>query len=62
MPLLYEDIDEQSAKYIGLLSDEIQNIKSALLKKFPTLDLTQVLPIGDRIISMYDTQIGRAHV
>jgi opine dehydrogenase len=40
------------------LDDEIQDIKKALLKKYPQLDLTQIMPIKDRIISMYDGQIS----
>ena len=40
------------------MDDEIQDIKKALLKKYPQLDLTQIMPIKDRIISMYDGQIS----
>lgn len=45
MPKLYEDLDDDSAHEITVLSEEIQDIKKALMKKFPNLDLSQVLPI-----------------
>jgi hypothetical protein len=54
---LYEGLDEFSAEQIQLLDDEIQLIKNALLKRYPELDLGQVLPIGKRILSMYDGQV-----
>lgn len=53
MPKLYEDLDDDSAHEIQVLDDEIQLIKIALLNKFPDLQLTQVLPIKDRICAMY---------
>lgn len=57
MPLLYEDLDDESAKEILLLDDEIQAIKANLMQRFPKLTLTQVLPITERIITMYDKDI-----
>jgi len=35
MPKLYEDLDDDSAYEIEVLSDEIQSIKKALIAKFP---------------------------
>ena len=58
MPLLYEDLDEEGANEILLLDEEIQAIKANLTKRFPTLTLTQVLPITERIIAMYDKDIS----
>lgn len=40
------------------MDDEIQLIKKALLKKYPTLDLSQIMPIKERIESMYDGQVS----
>lgn len=40
IPLLYEDLDDASANEILLLDDEIQAIKSNLMKRFPKLTLT----------------------
>jgi hypothetical protein len=57
IPLLYEDLDDESAKEIQLLDDEIQAIKANLMRRFPKLTLTQVLPITERIITMYDKDI-----
>lgn len=57
MPLLYEELDEDSAKEIQLLDNEIQEIKKALLKKYPNIDLSMVMPIKERIEMMYKGQI-----
>ena len=54
MPLLYEGLDQVSADEIQVLDDEIQATKAALLKRYPNLDLSQVMPIKDRICSMYE--------
>jgi hypothetical protein len=35
IPLLYEDLDDVSAHEMQILDDEIQEIKNALLKKYP---------------------------
>jgi hypothetical protein len=43
-----------SADEIQVLDDEIQATKAALLKRYPNLDLSQVMPIKDRICSMYE--------
>mmetsp|Transcript_13972 Transcript_13972/g.18946 ORF Transcript_13972/g.18946 Transcript_13972/m.18946 type:complete len:306 (-) Transcript_13972:77-994(-) len=58
MPKLYEDLDDVSANEIQYLDDEIQAIKKALVAKFPDLMLPQIIPISDRICSMYDGQIS----
>ena len=54
IPLLYEGLDQASADEIQFLDDEIQAIKKAFLKRYPDLDLTQIMPIKDRICSMYE--------
>ena len=53
VPLLYEGLDQKSADEIQLLDNEIQAIKGALLKRYPQLDLSQIMPIKDRICTMY---------
>jgi len=58
MPLLYEDLTEEGAYEIQVLDNEIQAIKRALLKLFPELKLPQVMPISERICTMYDGQIS----
>ena len=58
MPLLYEDLDEASAHEIQLLDNEIQAIKKGILKIYPEIDLDQVMPIKDRICSMYAGQVS----
>lgn len=39
IPLLYEDLDDESAHEILILDDEIQAIKANLMKRFPKLTL-----------------------
>jgi hypothetical protein len=58
MPLLYEGLDDFSAEQISLLDNEIQEIKKAILKRYPEIDLSQVMPIEKRILSMYDGQVS----
>jgi hypothetical protein len=58
MPKLYEDMDQESAKEIQGLSDEIQAIKSKLADLCPSVKMDQVIPIGQRITSMYGKQVG----
>lgn len=57
MPKLYEDLDDASAAEIQYLDDEIQAIKKNLMGRFPELQLTQVLPIAERICAMYEGQV-----
>ena len=58
VPLLYEGLDQQSADEIQGLDDEIQAIKKAILKQYPQMDLSQVLPLKERVESMYKGQIS----
>jgi len=53
VPLLYEDLDEKSAHEIQVLDDEIQKIKKAILDKYPQINLDQVIPMKERICTMY---------
>ena len=57
VPLLYEGLDKVSADEIQGLDDEIQAIKKAILARYPTLDLQQVMPISERVKTMYKGQI-----
>lgn len=58
VPLLYEHLDQRSADEIQALDDEIQAIKKAILKAYPAVNLDQVMPMKDRICSMYNGQVG----
>jgi len=58
VPLLYEGLDQASADEIQFLDDEIQLIKKAILAKYPLLNLDQVMPLKDRICTMYGSQVG----
>jgi hypothetical protein len=57
IPLLYEGLDQASADEIELLDNEIQAIKRAINKKYPMVDLSQVMPMKDRICTMYKEQV-----
>lgn len=58
VPLLYEDLDQKSADEIEALDNEIQDIKRAILKKYPQIELDHVIPMRDRICQMYNGQVG----
>ena len=58
VPLLYEHLDQRSADEIQALDDEIQAIKKAILQAHPEVNLDQVMPMKERICSMYNGQVG----
>jgi len=58
VPLLYEGLDQRSADEIQALDNEIQAIKKAILAKYPLVNLDQVMPLKDRICTMYGGQVG----
>lgn len=58
VPLLYEGLDQVSADEIQALDGEIQEIKKAILAKAPEVNLDQVMPIQERIKTMYHGQIS----
>jgi len=55
---LYETIDEFSAECLRALDNELQQIKLALLLRYPQLDLSAVPPIDERIHRQYGDQIS----
>jgi opine dehydrogenase len=55
---LYEDFDALSAEYLGKLDNELQSIKLSLCARFPALDLSNVMPIKERIIKGYGKDVG----
>jgi opine dehydrogenase len=55
---LYETIDELSAEILKCLDNELQQIKLALLQRYPQLDLSFVPPIDERIHEQYGNQIS----
>jgi len=57
LPLLYEDMDDFSADQMQKLDDEIQAIKSAILKKYPHVDLSSIIPLKERVIKQYGESI-----
>jgi opine dehydrogenase len=52
------DFDEFSAEQLAILDNELQQIKHALLQRFPALDLSDVLPMGDRVIKHYGEDVS----
>ncbi|KAM3577292.1 hypothetical protein VYU27_000724 [Nannochloropsis oceanica] len=54
---LYKGMDEYSAEWLAVLDNELQQIKLALLQQFPQLDLSFIVPIGERIIKQYGDDV-----
>lgn len=57
IPFFYEDFDDFSAYMLQILDDEIQAIKKAIIARYPSFDLSMVLPIKERIIRTYGDQV-----
>jgi len=55
---LYTGVDDLSAEWLQKLDDDLQAIKHGLSARFPTLDLTSLLPLGDRIVKQYGNDIS----
>ncbi|OWZ02762.1 hypothetical protein PHMEG_00025617 [Phytophthora megakarya] len=55
---LYADFDEFSAEQLSMLDNELQQVKYALLQRFPALDLSDVLPMGDRVVKHYGKDVA----
>lgn len=51
-PLADDNFDEFSAETLAAIDNELQQIKMALLQRFPQLDLSSVFPIGQVITSL----------
>eukprot|EP00920_Eleutheroschizon_duboscqi_P020129 GHVT01047960.1.p1 GENE.GHVT01047960.1~~GHVT01047960.1.p1 ORF type:complete len:425 (+),score=60.73 GHVT01047960.1:886-2160(+) len=54
---LYSEMDEFSALWMQKLDDELQQIKKALEARYPALDLTAVLPLGERVVNQYGQDV-----
>lgn len=55
---LYADMDQFSAEQMAMLDNELQQIKAALLQRFPALDLSDVLPLKDRVVKHYGQDVS----
>jgi hypothetical protein len=51
-------MDEFSAELLCVLDNELQQIKLSLLQRFPQLDLSFIMPIGQRIVTQYDDDVS----
>ena len=60
IPWLYRDFDEASAEALEGLDIELQKIKKGLLAVCPQLNLDAVIPLGERILTQYRSQIADA--
>jgi opine dehydrogenase len=58
LPSLYSGLDDASAEAIQLLDDEIQAIKTAIVTKWPQIDMTALHPIKKRISYNYKDSIS----
>lgn len=54
---LYADMDEFGAEQMQALDTELQCIKHALVRRFPSLDLRAVLPLGARVVKQYGDDV-----
>ena len=57
IPFFYTSLNQISADNMEKLSDEIQAIKKAIVKKYPAINLDLVLPLKDRIIAQYGDMV-----
>ncbi|KAF0682814.1 Aste57867_25113 [Aphanomyces stellatus] len=55
---LYADFDEFSAEQLSMLDNELQQVKLALLQRFPALDLSDVLPMDARVVKQYGADVA----
>ncbi|EQC33618.1 hypothetical protein SDRG_08723 [Saprolegnia diclina VS20] len=55
---LYADFDEFSAEQLSMLDNELQQVKLALLQRFPALDLSDVLPMDARVVKQYGDDVS----
>lgn len=57
IPFFYTDLNQLSADNMEKLSDEIQLIKKAILKRYPKVNLDAVEGLQERIIRQYGDQV-----
>jgi len=57
-PLFYQGIEARTAHILQGLSDEVQLLRARLEERFPTLDLSAVLPLYDWLLRSYRDSIG----
>ncbi|KAF8820340.1 naD/naDP octopine/nopaline dehydrogenase, alpha-helical domain-containing protein [Cardiosporidium cionae] len=55
---LYSEMDSLSAFWMEKLDTELQNIKKGLVKRVPALDLSYVIPLGQRVVLQYQDDVG----
>jgi opine dehydrogenase len=60
MPLLYEDIDQQSADWISKMDSELMTVVESLRTKFPSQawELETIKPLRELTMDMYQDQIS----
>ena len=54
---LYTDMDSISGALLGEMNDEIMEVKNALKKKFPDLNVSRIISCKDRIKEHYGDQV-----
>ncbi|CAM9320232.1 unnamed protein product, partial [Chrysoparadoxa australica] len=54
---LYDNFDAISSETLATLDNELQQVRAALVKRVPQLDLSYVLPITERIVLQYGEQV-----
>lgn len=57
-PLFYQGADEYTGEKLGLVSDEVLEIKRVLLKRYPTLNLDSLHHVSHWMLTSYGDDIG----
>lgn len=55
---LYGSFDTEASEHLSVLDNELQQVKLGLLRRYPALDLSVVIPIKQRIEQQYGAQVG----
>jgi NAD/NADP octopine/nopaline dehydrogenase, alpha-helical domain len=57
-PLFYQAVDDYTANTIEAVSDEVLQIKAAILQRYPSVDLSEVKPISEMFEEAYGNDIA----
>uniref|UniRef100_A0A7S0ASB5 Opine dehydrogenase domain-containing protein n=1 Tax=Minutocellus polymorphus TaxID=265543 RepID=A0A7S0ASB5_9STRA len=57
-PLFYQGADEYTGEKLGLVSDEVLEVKRVLLKRYPTLNLDSLHHVSHWMLTSYGDDIG----
>jgi len=55
---LYKDMDANGAEIMQKADNELQQVRLALVQRFPQLDLSMVMPMAERIVHQYGEDVS----